>query len=56
MINSLLFDFSRDLQDASRYRLSLKNSSNSSDLQKLESFLLPRLNNFKNFMMKNDYG
>ena len=52
MINSLLFDFSRDLQDASRYRLSLKNSSRSSDLQKLESFLLPRLNNFKNLIFK----
>lgn len=52
MINSLLFDFSRDLQDASRYRLSLKNSSKSSDLQKLESFLLPRLNNFKNLSLK----
>lgn len=52
MINPLLFDFSRDLQDASRYRLSLKNSSRGSDLQKLESFLLPKLNNFNNLVFK----
>lgn len=47
MIKKNLFNFKRDKEKAADYRVSLKNSSYTDDMQKLESLIFARVNRYK---------